>query len=210
MSPGLRGPDENMKEYVFLKIRNSKMTRIFVHFVLMTLSICLLLGCGGNDQTETNNPAPQSQVQNQQANLTASQKFEFTSYDLDGNLHSSTEWIGKQPVVINVWGTWCPPCRKEIPDLVKLYNEYRHKNVEMLGLTISKNPRETPEMVKLYAEKNGMEWVLLLGDQRSLMSIRMGGGIPTTIFIDKNGKEVERFIGARSYEQFKAAFEKIL
>ena len=131
---------------------------------------------------------------------------QFSAKDIDGELRHSSEWLGKQPVVINVWGTWCPPCRREIPDLAKLYAEYKPKGVELISLAV----KDTPERVRQYAEKNNMQWVLLMSEDQILIDYKATRGVPTTIFIDKEGNEVARFIGMKDYETLKKGFEAIL
>ncbi|NOY88217.1 MAG: redoxin domain-containing protein [FCB group bacterium] len=146
-------------------------------------------------------PAPASTVQNSNTES----KFYFTAYDVDGTLRNSNKWVGKEPVVINFWGTWCPPCRREIPDLVKVYNEYHPKGIEILGLAV----KDQPKKVKRFAQQKGMNWVMLMADTDLAMRYHIRG-VPTTIFIDRNGKEVGRFVGPRDYKTFKEAFEKLL
>jgi len=132
----------------------------------------------------------------------------FAAYDVEGNLHQSSEWIGKQPVVINVWGTWCPPCRREIPELVRLYDEYHKKGVEMLGMAVARG--DTPQKVESFAEQHNMKWVMLMAQNQHLYALGVLTGVPTTIFYDRKGHEVNRFVGPRDYETFKRAFESIL
>jgi thiol-disulfide isomerase/thioredoxin len=133
--------------------------------------------------------------------------FIFTTNDLKGVSRNSNEWIGKQPVVINFWGTWCPPCRLEIPELVKLYPEYKEKGVEIIGLAVPR--REQVTDIDKYASQNGMAWQMLLANQEIAIKFKVQS-VPTTIFIDKNGKEIERFVGFHNYKELKKAFDKIL
>ncbi len=135
----------------------------------------------------------------------AASLIQFTATDLTGQARSSVEWMGKQPVVINFWGTWCPPCRKEIPDLVKVYNEFKGRGVQVVSLALN----DTPDQVKDYAQKAQMDWVMLMGDQDIAQTFGGIRGVPTTIFYDRSGKEVGRFVGGRDYETFKKAFEMI-
>jgi thiol-disulfide isomerase/thioredoxin len=130
------------------------------------------------------------------------------AYDLDGNRRQLSEWIGKKPTVVNFWGTWCPPCRREIPELVKMYEEFHSKGVEIVSLAIERT--YGPTQVKDFAKQNGMKWVLAMGAREMAEPFRLSGGVPETIFYDKNGNELERFIGPRDYKTFKAAFERIL
>jgi len=131
----------------------------------------------------------------------------WTAKDIDGVIHESSEWIGKQPVVINFWGTWCPPCRREIPDLVKAYQEFSPRGVEIISIAL----RDSPGKVRDYAAKANMDWVMLMGgDQKMLADYRFSGGVPTTIFLDRSGKEITRFVGPRNLAVFRQAFAAIL
>lgn len=135
-----------------------------------------------------------------------STRLSFAAYDLSGTLRHSKEWLGAQPLVVNIWGTWCPPCRAEIPALVQLYDEYSVKGVEMIGLAVN----DTPRKVRNFADQNEMDWIMLMGDREVVQALGITGSVPTTIFYDRNGKEVTRFIGAQSHEVFREAFEAIL
>jgi len=132
--------------------------------------------------------------------------------DVDGASHELSKWIGKQPTVVNFWGTWCPPCQREIPDLVKLYGEYKPKGVEIVSLAIERvqDPIQAATLVRGYASKAKMTWVMLMGAPEMVEPFKLSGSVPTTIFYDKNGNEIERFIGMRDYATFKAAFDKVV
>lgn len=130
----------------------------------------------------------------------------FATSDLDGNQHTLNEWVGHRPVVVNLWGTWCPPCRREIPDLVALYKEFDGQ-VEIVSIALER--KASPQQVKSFAEKAGMSWVHLLPSEDILRFLRYDGGVPTTIFFDGKGREINRHVGARTYSVFKKDFEAI-
>lgn len=159
---------------------------LFLFFPLLILAAALVSCGSGSKQTETD------------------QYFEV--FDITGKSRRSDEWIGKQPVVLNFWGTWCGPCRKEIPDLVRLYNEYAPKGIEILSLAV----KDRPDRVDGFSKQYGMRWVMLMASRNILIKYRVASGIPQTIFLDKNGQEVMRFIGARPYETLKIGFEALL
>ncbi len=204
-------------------------TNIGITWGVLILLIGLSMACSGDRETSKTpraerqsaqikpQPEPRIKLQPDQTAKTDDQTtsdinsdvktavVNFQAYDIDGNLHRSDEWIGKQPTIINVWGTWCPPCRRELPDLIRLYNEYKDKGIALVGISV----RDTPEKVKKFAGINKMEWPLLIGKNEHLYALGVTTGIPTTIFYDRNGKEVQRFVGPRSYMVFKEAFESI-
>jgi thiol-disulfide isomerase/thioredoxin len=128
--------------------------------------------------------------------------------DPDGVPHQLSKWIGQQPVVINFWGTWCPPCRREIPDLVRLYDEYRDRDVEIISIALEKTPNPGPQ-VRAFVRQAGMEWVQLMANEQVVRVFEYRGSVPTTIFLDREGREVNRHVGARTYDMFKQDFEAI-
>lgn len=177
------------------------MKKNFLLFMVFILA-AVIVSCGNDSKKSSTSKAPGNPAP---AGNPAVATVSFQAYDINGTLRNASEWIGKQPVVVNIWGTWCPPCRREIPDLVKLYKEYQPKGVEIIGLAVEKGP---PEFVSKFSEKMGMNWVMLIGDQ-SHLELYQTTSVPTTIFYDRSGKEVQRMVGMRNYEQFKPAFEAI-
>ena len=185
--------------------------------LLSTLTAMVFWNCSldkTSDQTQSGSTA-QIQIETQAATSTArasgsstsTPKLGLSAIDTDGQWRDLSEWIGQQPVVINFWGTWCPPCRHEIPDLVKLYGEYKGRGVEIVSLALER--RSGPQQVQQFADQAGMDWTMLMGNDNVTQGFRLSGAVPTTIFFDRNGREVNRHIGARNYEVFKKDFEAI-
>lgn len=186
------------------------MVRKLAHLVVLTAAALVIYSCSGDNHDssqpgKTQNDATAAVADARQTSANSVPAFEV--YDLDGTLRKSSEWIGQQPVVLNFWGTWCPPCRHEIPDLKKLYAEYRGKGVEILGLAL--DWRDDAASVRKFASENDMQWQMLLVDRNTFADYK-GTGVPTTFFLDKDGNVVAQFLGPRSYDQFKEAFEAIL
>lgn len=159
-----------------------------------------------DDSTTTVQDAQPVTADDKEENISSG--FVFETQDLKGNNRSSGEYVGKQPYVINFWGTWCPPCRAEIPELVRVYDEYKSKGVEMIGLTVIKGSETPADVIKFTIDKR-MNWEMWLVTKSVAQKYEVTA-VPTTIFIDKKGEEVNRLIGPQSYETFKAAFESIL
>lgn len=176
----------------------------------LTAFVLVFASCSSkDDQSAANQAQPQSSAQATSGDVsvtTIANLPVWKARDLQGNFRSSDEWIGKQPVVVNFWGTWCPPCRMEIPDLVKLYGEYKPKGVEIVSLAV----RDTPQKVETFSGQYKMNWVMLLTNQKVQEEMQLGNSVPTTIFLDRNGKETARFVGAQSYSTFKQAFDSII
>ncbi len=187
------------------------MIKKLILITILLIGFCFLVSCGSDENQSDSNLTKIESAQTAETNS----KYSFTAYDLNGVKRSSSEWMGKQPLVVNFWGTWCPPCRKEIPELVKLYKEYKPKGIEIVSLAL----RDSPQQVAEFASQAGMDWILLVDDRQTAIKYRVTG-VPSTLFFDRNGNltkvidynglAVERFIGPRPYEVFKEAFETIL
>ena len=97
---------------------------------------------------------------------------------LDGLLKTN------KAVLLNFWATWCPPCREEIPDLIKLQETYRNRSFTILGVDIG----ESAAKVSSFADKAGINYPVVLDrDNRVAESYKIVG-IPTSILIDSDGK----------------------
>ncbi|RKX17610.1 MAG: hypothetical protein DRP51_10565 [Candidatus Zixiibacteriota bacterium] len=177
------------------------MKRYLLTLAVLFITTAFLVSCSSSDEkTSTDN-----------ANTTAKTETstgtgaKFMALDIDGNFHTLEQYIGK-PLILNFWGTWCPPCRRELPDLKKIYAKYKSQGLEIIGLAVN----DTPEKVRKFAKDSGIDWVMLIANRESAMSYNIGTGVPVTILLDKDGNETSRAIGARSYEFFKSEVEKIL
>jgi len=131
----------------------------------------------------------------------------FTLRDIDGKWRNWSEFAGK-PVVINFWATWCGPCRHEIPTLKQLYEEYKDKGVQIVGVSID-GPKTVDNVVG-FSKQFEIPWVVVYADQKVVEEFKLGNSIPMTVFIDANGKETGRVTGAQSYNVFKTQFDKLV
>lgn len=121
----------------------------------------------------------------------------FQLQTIEGETIRLTDYRGKV-VVLNFWATWCPPCRKEIPDFVELTRTNDKETFVILGVTLQSG---TTQDIKDFAEKNNMNYPVLTGNQKYLMKLTQlyGGvrGIPTTFIIGPDGKVQDRYVGAK-------------
>jgi thiol-disulfide isomerase/thioredoxin len=115
----------------------------------------------------------------------------FTITDLDGRSVSFADLRGKV-VLVNFWATWCPPCRAEIPDLIKLQDKYRDKLV-ILG--ISEDEDASPQEVKAFAVAQKMNYVVAMTTPELGKIFKGVSALPTTFVIDPAGKIQQRHIG---------------
>jgi len=113
-------------------------------------------------------------------------------------------------VVLNLWATWCGPCRFEIPHLVELSHEFASKGVEVVGLTLE-NPQADEEKVRDFARQFKINYKLGWGRADVTQELMAGRGNIPQLFIIEDGKIVKRFIGFspdRSPAMLRAAIEE--
>jgi thiol-disulfide isomerase/thioredoxin len=122
--------------------------------------------------------------------------IDFTLLDFDGKNVSLKDFRGKN-VLLNFWATWCPPCRGEMPDLEKIYQKYKGKDLVVLAVNLGENN----DTVKSFIEKNNYEFKILLDTDQNIGNAYKITGIPTSYFIDKDGNIVNKMVGAMTLEQ---------
>lgn len=124
--------------------------------------------------------------------------------DTQGNNVQLSGFKGKV-IVLDFFATWCPPCRQEIPDFIELQKMYGDKGFVMIGVSL------TPaEDVKPFAEKLGINYTVLIGDEKSEAAYGPIRSIPTTFVIDKNFNIVKKYIGFRDKEVFESDIKELL
>lgn len=117
--------------------------------------------------------------------------------DGDGQPRALANFSGKV-VLLNVWATWCIPCRKEMPTLDRLQAELGGPDFEVIALSID---RAGPEVVRKFFGEIGIEHLALHIDASSKAMFTLGVvGLPTTLLIDREGKEVGRLIGPAEWD----------
>jgi len=109
---------------------------------------------------------------------------EFSLQDLQGNSLSLSSYKGKV-LILNFWATWCPPCRREIPDFIEAYKDLKAKGLEILGVSVDDL---SAEALRDWTQKAGMNYPVALATQKIIQDYEPGEFIPATIVIDRRGR----------------------
>lgn len=121
--------------------------------------------------------------------------FEFS--DDTGRPRSLAEFRGR-PILLNVWATWCVPCRKEMPSLDRLQAKFDPS--EFLVLTLSVDRQGVPAAMEFYKEL-GLKSLAIYSDKSGkILDLLRAPGLPTTVFINRDGQEIGRKIGPAEWD----------
>ena len=121
----------------------------------------------------------------------------FALLDMDENSHSLDGYRGKV-ILMNFWATWCPPCRREMPSMERLYQTLKHEGFVVLAV----NQWEDPDHVFAYIGQLSTDPTFpILFDPESQVAEAYGvKGLPTTFLIDKHGRIRYRAVGGREFD----------
>ena len=109
---------------------------------------------------------------------------EFKLRDLNGHLVRLSDYQGKV-VLINFWATWCPPCRAEMPELVRLQREHAKQGLQIVGITY---PPERKDRVRRFAKSLKVNYPIILGTHELKARFSSDETMPLTVVVDRDGK----------------------
>jgi thiol-disulfide isomerase/thioredoxin len=126
--------------------------------------------------------------------------------DLEGREVSSDQFKGKV-VVVDFWATWCAPCIDEIPGYVALQKKYGPEGLAIVGVSFD---RRGPAHVKRFAEANGMNYTLVMGDEAVAEAFGGFDALPTTFLISREGRILNRKVGAAPAAEYEKLVQAAL
>ncbi len=111
---------------------------------------------------------------------------------LDGNTTRLSQLRG-QPVLVNLWATWCPPCRAEMQTLETVYNDYKGQGFTVLAVNMTS--QDNPELVMPFVKERGLTYPILLDEKGEVARAYQMKSLPSSFFIDRDGTINEVVIG---------------
>lgn len=125
---------------------------------------------------------------------------------LEGGTATLSDLRG-QVVVLNFWGTWCAPCRRELPELVELDRAFRDRGVTIVGIAVDSGE---PDDIRAFADDFGIRYAIWLADTNTVMSEFGAVGYPFTLLIDREGGIRDQHYGPQTVESLAAGIEPLL
>ncbi|MFW2488075.1 TlpA family protein disulfide reductase [Clostridium chromiireducens] len=152
-----------------------------------------------NDINSTAKNSNSNQTVEASPNNIKTKAIDFKLKDLSGNELSLSDLKGKK-VFLNFWATWCPPCKAEMPEIEKLYQETKDSDLVIIAVEIG----EPLDTVKPFIENNKYNFKVLLDPDQSVATKYSISSIPTSYFIDEEGNIVSKHVGGMNIDQMKA------
>lgn len=150
----------------------------------LALAVCVaaLSGCGAENRgAEVGDRVP-----------------DYSAPNLAGQEVSFADYLGKV-VLINVWATWCGPCRVEMPPIQGSYNRFKDRGFAVLAISIDTGPGYRAK-VDEFVRELGLDFTVLLDPEGRISRVLRTVGVPETFVIDRQGRIVKRLIGATDWD----------
>lgn len=188
-----------------------RLPNVSLFSILLFASGILIASCA-SDKSKTNTAEVQDSLVHApySAPLHAASKkskpADFKTELLNGQTFHLSEQRGKV-VLLNIWATWCPPCKEETPALVDLYEKYRDRGVEFLGISIDEQGKS---VVKPFVEKYDVSYPITIDDGSIMEKYGPMMGVPTTYIIDQEGNLRYFATGAITKAELEPRLQKLL
>jgi thiol-disulfide isomerase/thioredoxin len=166
--------------------------------ILLSFSVCAF-----SSTQQKSKKHPQKKIENA-ANVNANYgKYEFSFRTLDGKTIHLSDYSGKT-VLVNIWAPWCSPCKTETPGIVRLYERYHKKGLEILGVAVQTNESD----VRSFMLKYKVQWRVGIKDE--IAKIYGTYGIPDSYLFRSDGSLIKEFTGFASEEALEPLIQEAL
>ena len=179
--------------------------------LLILLLVFLFWGCSSESGSQKKGPTqPLKQLDPGSAQLYPAQR-EAKARDFEVTLLSDTTFklsdYEGQVVLLNIWATWCAPCREETPDLQELYEKYKDQGLMVLGVSIDE---QGESVVRPFIEKYEVSYPVVIDDGSIMDKYGPTMGIPTTYVINKKGNLEYFAVGALTNKELEPRIKDLL
>lgn len=116
---------------------------------------------------------------------------DFSLQDLQGKTHRLSDYRGKW-VLVNYWATWCPPCLRELPELISLHNSHKNKDLMVIGIAME---YASEKLVADFVSAHGISYPVVLGNRKIVAQIGELEVLPTSYLYSPTGEQVAQQAG---------------
>lgn len=179
---------KNHMKVVHYTVKIGGILMIFMGILMLTGKMNAVSGALSSTETQEEATEAESEEEEEAAEeVKTIPAIDFTLKDQYGNTHTLSDYKGKT-VFLNFWATWCSPCKAEMPDIQKLYEEFQQEDVVILGVAAPNLGREkSEEGIKGFLEENGYTYPVVMDTEAEVFQAYGINSFPTTFMIDKDG-----------------------
>lgn len=192
---------KNHMKVVHYTVKIGGILMIFMGILMLTGKMNAV--SGALSSTETQEEATEAEPEEEEEaaeEVKTIPAIDFTLKDQYGNTHTLSDYKGKT-VFLNFWATWCSPCKAEMPDIQKLYEEFQQEDVVILGVAAPNLGREkSEEGIKGFLEENGYTYPVVMDTEAEVFQAYGINSFPTTFMMDKDGNVFGYISGQLSEE----------
>jgi cytochrome c biogenesis protein CcmG/thiol:disulfide interchange protein DsbE len=183
----------------------TKKQRSHAYTILFIIVFAIFFFVNNNFEEAKSGPYPP----NYEAKVNPSSRTtapDFSLATVAGSNLNLADYKGKV-VVLDFWATWCAPCRKAIPDLIELKNEYPEDQFEIIGISLDS---DTKEMVPSFVEQFKINYPIVYGDMEIARRYGDIQSIPTSFVVDKEGRIFSSYVGYMDKSIYKKDIDKLI
>jgi thiol-disulfide isomerase/thioredoxin len=170
-------------------------------FALALIAVVVVTACGAPGAAREN------MADGEQTVLPSRPLAPSTTFDtVEGGTASIADLRGSV-LIVNFWGTWCVPCRREIPELVELHEAYADRDVEIIGIAVDSGEADE---IRTFADRYGVQYRLWMTDMATALEDFQSVGYPFTLVIDREGGVVNTYYGPQTLEALSAEIDALL
>lgn len=193
--------------FKFSELDKKQRSRLYTTLFFVAVIIFFIVNNTSGEDTQ--GPYPPDYQAN--APKVESKAPDFTLLNMDGETLLLSDYSGKV-VIIDFWATWCGPCRKGIPDLIKLKEDYSDKGVEVIGISLDGITRDgsTVNDIVPFIKEFNINYPIVQGTNKIVKDYGSIRSIPTSFVIDQKGNIVSRYDQLVPHSVYETIIKKLL